>query len=74
MDATENRLIELHTVTQHPTPAVFARRRQGMDCAFERIEVISLVVENDAKRILIIVAASVTFSHHITLGKGPLIS
>lgn len=70
MDTTENRLIELHSVTQHPTPAVFASRRQGVDRAFERIEVISLIVENDAKRILVIVAASMTSCHGITLRKA----
>jgi hypothetical protein len=67
MHATENRFIELDTVSQHLASAMFAHWCQCMDCTFERIEFVVAVLEDNAKCIFIFIATAFTDTHHFLL-------
>jgi hypothetical protein len=64
MGAAEGSPISLHSVTDHPAAAVFAGRREGMDCALEAVEGMRITSGYpDLESPVVLVAANFAPSH-----------
>jgi hypothetical protein len=64
MGAAEGAPISLHAVTDHPAAAVFAGRREGMDCALEAVEGMRITSSHpDLESPVVLVAANLAPSH-----------
>src|SRR5262245_38767769 len=61
--ATEECTAFLKPVPDDPCSAMIADRREGLNGAFETIECMRLAIHEDLKRLVIIVAASLTNRH-----------
>jgi hypothetical protein len=63
MDATEDLSIGFHAVAHHPAVAVWANRRERMDCALEAIEGVTFAGKDHFKRFVIFIFANFACSH-----------
>jgi hypothetical protein len=62
--AAEGAPISFHAVTDHPAAAVFAGRREGMDCALEAVEGMRITSGHpDLESPVVLVAANLAPSH-----------
>jgi hypothetical protein len=53
----------LHAMTHDPATAVFTKRSQRMDGAFETIEDVSSIVHRDPEGLVIVVSANLASAH-----------
>jgi hypothetical protein len=72
MDATEDLSVGFHTVTDDPAVAVWADRRQRVDCAFEAVECVMLSCYDHFKRLVIFIFANFACSHTILSRLGTI--
>ena len=63
MDAAEDLAFLLRAVPDHPTVAMRANRREGMNRAFETIEGVMLAGHNHFERLVILIFTNFACSH-----------
>ena len=63
MDTTKDLSVRFDAVADDTAIAMRANRREGVDCALEAIEDVTLSVHDDFKRLVIIVSADFAFRH-----------
>ncbi len=63
MRATEHSTIAFDAVTNDPTPAMVAGRREFLNRAFKAVERMPIAVHDDLKRLVVRVATGFTGSH-----------
>ncbi len=63
VDTTKDVSVRFDPVAHDPAIAVWANRRQRVDCAFEAIKDVALSIHDDFKRFVIIVLANFASRH-----------
>ena len=63
MDTTEDLSVRFDAVSDDTAIAVWANRRQGVDCALEAVESVTLSAHDDFKRLVIFVLANFACRH-----------
>lgn len=63
MDAAKDLSIGFHAVAHDPAVAMWANRRERVDCAFEAIEGVTLAADDYFKCLVIVIFANFAFSH-----------
>ena len=63
MGAAVDRTVVFHSMPHNMRAAMGAGRREGLDCAFEAVKDVILAVQNDLKRLVVVIAASLAYRH-----------
>ena len=63
MDTAKDLPIGFHAVSDYPAAAVWANRRERVDCALEAIEGVTLAGNDYFKRLVIFIFADFAYSH-----------